>query len=345
MGEGGAKNWYEQRWFYRLMEMVPGILSWSVLIGPLFLAFFYPDLVAAGVLVFDLYWLFKALEVGWRLWVGYRKIKADAQVNYMEKLKNLTENETAEPKKKWQDLWQVVLLPSYNEGVEIIKPSIESYLRADYPKERIIVVLALEERAGEELNKQRAILRETYKDKFADFLIYTHPDGIAGELKGKSANATWATKQLVKYLAEKKIDFSDVLLSNFDCDTRVHPQYFANMSYKYLIAKNRMQKTYQPIPMFNNNIWDIPLLTRTVAISASFWQIIESTRSYRMVNFSSQAMCLQTLIDIDFWDVTIVSEDSRQYYRAFFYFGGDHEVIPLYTPVYMDAVLSDNFWK
>jgi hypothetical protein len=345
MSKNNVKNWYEQRWFYRIMEMVPGFLSWGMLLGPLALAFYYPDLVAIWVLVFDLYWLFKALEVGWRLILGYRKIRDDAKVNYFLKLKNLKESDISCPKKKWNDLWQVVLLPSFNEGIEIIRPSIESYLKSDYPKERIIIVMALEERAGQELNRQREVLKDYYKDKFADFLIYIHPDGIKGELKGKSANATWATKQFVKYLDEKKIDYSDVLLSNFDCDTRVHPQYFANLSYKYLIAKNRIQKTYQPIPMFNNNIWDIPLLTRTVAISASFWQIIESTRSYRMVNFSSQAMSLQALVDINFWDVTIVSEDSRQYYRAMFHYGGDHEVIPLYTPVYMDAVLSDNFWK
>lgn len=339
------KNWFEERWFYRVLEIIPGFLSWSMLLGPLLLAFFYPDLVAIWVIVFDLFWLFKAIEVGWRLTVGYLRIRQDDKVDYFELLKKLDVKQVPGEKINWEDIYHVVLMPSYNEGVEIIRPSIWSYLEANYPKDKIIIVLALEERAGAEINKRGEVLKKEFGHKFFDFLVTYHPDGLVGEIKGKSANATWATKKLITFLNSKNIDPRQVLVSNFDCDTRVHPQYFANLSYKYLTASKRKQKTYQPIPMFNNNIWDIPIITRTVAISASFWQIVESTRSYRMVNFSSQAMSLESLMEIDFWDKTIVSEDSRQYYRAMFKYGGDHEVIPLYTPVYMDAVLADGFWN
>jgi len=340
-----SQSWIDARWFYRLLEVIPGTLSWSTLLLPIILSIWWPQFVALWVILFDLYWLFKGFEVGYRLVAGYIRIRRDEKVDYFAKLKRLKPADIPGDALAWQDVYHVVLLPSYNEEVEIIRPSIESYISAKYPKDKIIVVLALEERAGEELNKRGDILRQQFKDKFADFLVYVHPDGVPGEIKGKSANATYAAKNLKKYLDKKKIDYNRVIVSNFDCDTRVHPQYFANLSYKYLTTPRRTRKTYQPIPMFNNNIWDIPLLTRTVSISASFWQIIESTRSYRMVNFSSQAMSMQTLVEIDYWDVTIVSEDSRQYYRALFHYDGDHEVIPMYTPVYMDAVLSDGFWR
>lgn len=339
------KNWVDSVWFYRFLEIIPAVLSWSMLIVPPVLSIFNPQAVAVWVILFDLYWLFKALEFGFRLVKGYLLIKNEEKIDYFGKLKSLKAIDVSGGKMKWNDIYHVVLLPSYNEGIEIIRPSLDSYLAAKYPKDKIIVVLALEERAGDELNKRGELLKKMYKDKFGDFLVYIHPDGLVGELKGKSANATWAMRQFKKYLDKRKIDYERVIVSNFDCDTRTHPQYFANLSYKYLIVDRRTRKTYQPLPMFNNNIWDIPILTRTVAISASFWQMIEATRSYRMVNFSSQAMSMKTLVDIDFWDVTIVSEDSRQYYRAMFYYGGDHEVIPLYTPVYMDAVLSDGFWR
>ncbi len=343
--EKSIKKYYETRWFYRLMEMVPGLLSWSMLLGPFVLAFFNAELVAVWVIVFDLYWLFKAIEVGYRLITGYLNIRNDRKNDYFKMCKELKNIQLTDKKVDWNDIYHVILLPSYNEGIEIIRPSLESYLNSKYPKDRLIVVMALEERAGKEMNKRGEVLKKEYEDKFAGFFVTEHPDGIEGEMKGKSANATWAIKSILKNIEDMGLDTDQILVSNFDCDTRTHPQYFANLTYKYLTAERRTRKTYQPIPMFNNNIWDIPILTRTVAISASFWQIIESTRSYRMVNFSSQAMCLKTLIDIDFWDVTIVSEDSRQYYRAMFKYEGDHEVIPMYTPVYMDAVLSDGFWK
>ncbi len=337
-------NWINSRWFYRLLETIPGILSWGVLLLPMILSVFHPHLVAVWVIIFDLYWLFKAFEIAGRLVIGYVQMRRDWQNDYLSLLKKVKKSEQRDMPLDWQDIYHVVLLPSYNEGVEIIRPSLESYLAADYPKDRIIIVLALEERVGKKLNERGKILEKEYKDKFADFLIFVHPDGIAGELKGKSANATWAGRRLKEYLDEKKIDYERVLVSNFDCDTRVHRQYFANLSYKYLLAERRTHKSYQPIPIFNNNIWDVPFITRTMAFSSSFWQIVESTRSYRMVNFSSQAMSMKTLVDIDFWDVTVVSEDSKQYYRAMFKYEGDHEVIPLLTPVYMDAVLAGSLW-
>lgn len=311
---------------------------------PAVLSLFDAHLVAIWVIIFDLYWLFKAFEIAGRLIIGYYNMSQDWKVDYLMKVKTLRLEDQVDTPIKWRDIYHVVLLPSYNEGVEIIRPSLDSYLAADYPKDRIIIVLALEERVGAEVNKRGKVLEKEYRDQFADFLIFVHPDGISGELKGKSANATWAGRQLKKYLDEKKIAYDRVIVSNFDCDTRVHKQYFANLTYKYLTAERRTRKSYQPIPIFNNNIWDVPFITRTMAFSSSFWQIVESTRSYRMVNFSSQAMSMKTLVDIDFWDVKVVSEDSKQYYRAMFKYEGDHEVIPLLTPVYMDAVLADSLW-
>lgn len=340
-----TKSWIDARWFYRLLEIIPGTLSWGTLLLPVILSIWWPELVALWIILFDLYWLFKGFEMAYRLIKGFLKVRQEDKIDYFSKLKKLTESEIANPKMKWEDIYHVVLLPSYNEPAGLIRESIESYLQAKYPKDKIIVVLALEERAGEKLNKRGDVLQREFRDKFADFLVYVHPDGVVGELKGKSANATYAGRQLQHYLDEKGINYNQVILSNFDCDTRVHPQYFANLSYKYLTTKRRTRKTYQPIPMYSNNIWDVPVLTRTVSLSTSFWQMIEGTRSYRMVNFSSQAMSMKTLVDIDFWDVTIVSEDSKQYYRAMFKYGGDHEVIPIFTPVYMHAVLADSFWQ
>jgi len=312
---------------------------------PLVFSFFNPQLVAVWVIIFDLYWLFKAVEIGGRLIIGYRMMKREQKIDYFTILKKLTKAEIPGGVWGWQDIYHVVILPSYNETEEIIVPSLDSYLAAKYPKEKIIIVLALEERAGEELNKRGERLKARYQDKFGDFLITIHPDNIVGEIKAKSANATWAGRRLREYLDEKKIDYEQVIVSNFDCDTRVHPQYFANLSYKYLLNEKRTRQSYQPIPIYNNNIWDVPLITRTIAFSSSFWQIVESTRSYRMVNFSSQAMSMKTLVDIDFWDVSVVSEDSKQYYRAMFKYAGDHSVIPILTPVYMDGVLAGSLWQ
>jgi len=201
----------------------------------------------------------------------------------------------------------------------------------------------MEKREGAVIYQKAQILKKEFGARFKKLLITYHPD-IVGELKAKGANSTWAARQLQKYLQAEKIPSEEVIVSTFDADTRTHQQYFANLAYKYIINPNRKFRTFQPIPLYSNNIWHVPIINRLVAFGSSFWQMIESTRPYRMVNFSSQAMGLQTLEEIDFWDTTIVSEDSRQYYRAFFKFKGHHRAIPIFSPVYMDAVLGKNLW-
>ncbi len=210
----------------------------------------------------------------------------------------------------------------------------------------MIFVLATEERAGTKFQKNAQILQKEFKDKFFDFLVSTHPDGLPGEIKAKGANVTWAAKKVIKpFLDEKKISYDNVIVSTFDADTRPNRQYFACVTYKYITNPNRTRRSYQPIPLYNNNIWDVPAFMRIVAFGASFWQMIESTRSYRLTNFSSHAMSFQTLVDINYWALDIVNEDSRQFWRAYFTFDGDHEVIPIFTPVYMDAVLAPGYLR
>ncbi len=245
----------------------------------------------------------------------------------------------------WDNIYHFVLLPTYGESFETMDASIASYKDADYPNSKIVVVVATEGREGEIAKEKAKKLSEKYKKTFHDFIITVHPDGISGELKAKGANIDWAGRKVQVYAKTHIIDPENIIVSAFDSDTRVHPKYFACLTYKYITNPDRDRRSFQPIPLFSNNIWETRSLMRLNALSSTFWQMIESTRPYRLVNFSSQAMSLKTLITVDFWDTSIVSEDSRQYYRAFFKFNGDHQAIPLFTPVYMDAILANTFWK
>lgn len=245
----------------------------------------------------------------------------------------------------WNEIVHAIFLAVYKEPAEVLIPSIDSVKNSNYPSDKVIIVMAMEERAGEEPIKMAQKLKEKYKGVFKDFLIYIHPDGIAGEIKGKGSNLYNAGKEFKNYLDGNNIRYDRVIVSAFDCDTRVSKEYLACVTYKYIINPERIHRTFQPIPLYSNNIWHVPAINRIVAFGSTFWQMVEATRSYRMVNFSSQAMSFQTLVDIDFWDRTIVSEDSKQYYRAFFRYGGNHQCVPIFTPVSMDAVKADTLWQ
>jgi len=91
----------------------------------------------------------------------------------------------------------------------------------------MIVVVAFEERAGEEALSRAKILEELYANKFFAYLTTIHPEGMEGEAKVKGANASWAAEEARLFLDEKGIEYENVIVSTFDSDTCVHPQYFA----------------------------------------------------------------------------------------------------------------------
>jgi hypothetical protein len=48
---------------------------------------------------------------------------------------------------------------------------------------------------------------------------------------------------------------------------------------------------------------------------------------------------------MNFWSTRTIVEDGHQYWRSYFHFKGDYSVIPIYVPIYQDAVLSDTYRK
>ena len=70
--------------------------------------------------------------------------------------------------------------------------------------------------------------------------------------------------------------------------------------------------------------------------------MVEASRPWRLINFSTHAYSLKMLEEMGYWSVDVVNEDSRQYWNAYFAFDGDHKVMPIYLPVHMDAVVASD---
>lgn len=141
------------------------------------------------------------------------------------------------------------------------------------------------------------------------------------------------------------IPLDRVIVSTADADARFSHPYFLCLSYHYAILPNRVQSCFQPITMYFNNLWNTPLFSRVIAFSSTFWQMNESVRDYRLVTFATHSMSLQTLVEIDYWCTDIVNEDSRQFFRAYFHYNGDFQVVPTFMPIYMDAVHVGSWWS
>ena len=255
----------------------------------------------------------------------------------LEKIKDQFEN--------WEEIIHVIMLPTATEPAEVIEPAIQALKDADFPKDRMIILLATEEREAEERRLAKVnYLKEKFAGVFRDFIVTTHIVRD-DEMKAKGSNATFAAKELAEYLENQKIDFKKVIFSNFDCDSVAHPQYFMALTYEYIIDPKRLQRSYQPLPMYHNNLWDTNAFVRMIVTGSSFWHIFQSTRTEGMVTFSSHSEPFDTLVKVNFWPTNMISEDSIIYWKCFCYYNGDYRVTPIYLPISLDAVLAENYWK
>ena len=244
----------------------------------------------------------------------------------------------------WHKVYHVIMLPTAIEAADNIRPAIQAALDSNYPKDKIIILLALEERENKEKRDEKnRILREEFSDKFFGFITTVHKVKD-NEMKCKASNTTYAAKKIKKYLEEKNIPLENVILSNLDCETRIHEQYLAALTYAYVTEPKRLRQAYQPLPMYHNNLWDTIAPVRIIVTGASLWQMVETMRPEHIVTFSSHSEPFKTIVDINYWPVNVISEDSLVFWNAYNYFDGDYKVQPIYLPASMDAVLGNSYW-
>jgi hypothetical protein len=108
---------------------------------------------------------------------------------------------------------------------------------------------------------------------------------------------------------------------------------------------NPYRASYQPIPVYFNNIWEAPFFSRVAASSNTFWQMMQQIRVEKLATYSSHSMTWKALTDIGFWSTNMVSEDSRIFWHCYLYYNCKYRVEPLYFPISMDSIKVRNTWK
>ncbi len=331
------------RMLYRLFEIFPGALSLGTLIGVFVFSWLFPFWVAIFIICFCFYYLLRTVYFSSHQVVGYIKTRRQLKKDWMRELKK-TPNTVGEKGKDWKKIYHMVFLPTYKEGKKIIEESINSILRAEYPKEKLIIILAVEDRAGEEFLQMAKEIEKKYKDEFYKFLTIIHQGNVAGEIAGKGSNVAHAAKEAKKLLDKLNISVNNVIVSNFDIDTKVYRQYFSCLTWYYLNEKNPDRASYQPVPVYHNNIWKVPFFSRLVSTSNTFWQMIQQERTEKMTTYSSHAVPGKVFFEVGY-PSNVVCDDSRIFWRSYLYYNGDYRVVPIYYLISMDAVDSPNFFK
>jgi len=356
----------EDRGFkYRLFEILPAVLTYLVLLSPIILGFLSPKVAAYFVIAYLLVWFFRSIGLDIRSLQGWKQLNEHKKLPWkklnadLEKLqvtvehppgwhaRNLTrvEKYIGVQRIKPSDLFHAIVIAFYNETRDVVEPTIQSVLDSDYDPKKMILIMAYEERGGEDVEKMAKALAKEYGHRFHYVEAVKHPKDLPGEVAGKGGNITYAGRRLQKYVEKEGMDPMRVLVTTLDSDNRPDKQYFGALTYTYCSTEEPRFASYQPVPMFLNNIWDAPAPMRVIATGNSFWNVILSVRPHMLRNFSSHAQPLGSLIDTDFWSVRTIVEDGHQYWRTWFRYDGRHEVYPIYVPIYQDAVLTESYRK
>ncbi|MCL1929602.1 glycosyltransferase family 2 protein [Candidatus Saccharibacteria bacterium] len=360
---------------YRFFEILPGALSYAVVLSIFISSLFEPFVAAILILVVVSIMFVKSVAMAASAIRGARSLEKSRKVNWAKLLKdlenpsemlfkraswlhskqfgmrqhvinlyNISQSEVKYPKPS--EIINLDMIAFYNEPYEVLEPTLISLAKSNYDvKKQLIVVIAYEQRGGAKAQATVKQIKKHWKGVFRELLFVEHPKDIPGEVVGKGPNLTYAGKYMAKWVKENGLDPENIIVTSQDCDNHPDPDYFAYLTYEWIVTPERQNMSFQPICVFTNNIWDVPAPMRVIATGNSFWNIISSMRPHSIRNFASHAQGMRGLIDMEFWSTRTIVEDGHQYWRSYFHFNGKYAVRPLYVAFGQDAVLSDGYVK
>src|SRR3989344_2580944 len=194
---------------HRSLSALPGAVSWTLILFPVWGSLFIPYAVAYFVLFFDVYWFYRSFSLVVTAYVGSKKIKEAESKNWLELVNKLPDFEKVN---------HIVIIPNYKETEEKLRRIVGTIAAQTYPLKRIYVVLAMEKRE-EAAQKKAQILAKDFTDTFGGIYTTYHPD-TPGEVKGKSSNESYAAKEINKILIDSNIiDVNFATATTADADS------------------------------------------------------------------------------------------------------------------------------
>lgn len=323
------------RRLYRFLEIIPGVASWGFLIG-LVLASIYASFFAAYfIIAFAVFWVLKTIFLSYHVRHNWKRLKHHMELDWQQLVERF----------RYDHFYHLVIFPFYQEPREVLEGALKGLLQATYDPKKLIVVLAAEGRAGEAAETLAYEMEKKYSAQFGHFLVAIHPADTPGEIAGKGSNTHYALQQVrAKVVDVQKIPYRHIITSIFDVDTVIYPEYFNCLMWHFLTVEHPYKSAFQPVPLFTNNLWDAPALSRVMAMSSTFWQMIMQERPEKAATFSSHSVSFQALYEIGYGQANVVSEDSRIFWNLLIANNGNFAVVSLSYPIAMDATIAPTFF-
>ncbi|OGG08124.1 hypothetical protein A3D05_05295 [Candidatus Gottesmanbacteria bacterium RIFCSPHIGHO2_02_FULL_40_24] len=321
--------------WHRLFEISFPLLTWLTVTLPLWLSPFHPAVVAYFLLTFAVYFFYKSLTVTIYSTWSYLKLRKMSHINW---------SKLAKTEKDFKKLYHAVIITNYKENTEKVSLTLEKLALQDFPRKRMIIILAMEKREGEEAQKRANKLLTKFKSRFLEMGVTFHP--VSGnEVVGKASNSAWAAKFLSYRIRKLGIDPDFVTVTSCDADSLIPPKYFSYLSYLFLTDKDRYYHFYWAPVLLYSNFWEVPLPVRVQATISSIIRLSALAKPSSLIQISTYSLSLKMLQNIGYWDTNIIPEDWHIFLQAFFTYGDKVRTMPIYLIITRDAVNSYTFWS
>ena len=323
---------------YRIWEMIPGFLAWSVIFFPIWGSVVVPKAVAYFVIAFLVYWLYLSFKSAVLAIVGYFKIRLAEKTNWKELYEKNKQNGWLDRK----DIEHVVIISSYKESLEVIEMAVGSLAKqTEIDLKKLQVVIGQEERAGKE-NNQKTIdyFSKKYKGVFGSLMFTEHPANIPGEVAGKHTNERWAAQEFKRLMISTggRFKMEYCTLTSCDVDTIFNPKYLSALTYKFAGDSKRYLKFWQSPIFWHHNINEVPAPIRIVGTMGNIIQIANIQEPDGLFfNYSCYSASFKIIDQAGYWDPDMIPEDWHIFLQTFFKTGGKTSVEPIFLPTIVDA--------
>jgi hypothetical protein len=354
MSETRYKKVYDlNSWSFKVLSVVPGVITIFLLTSPIWASIFgFPQLVLYYITFLAVFWVFKSITASVGNFVAFSRMQKTLATDWNEKIEKLPfEKDLATDylPKTYDDFNHAVMIPFYKEDYETLSTTMKALADSEYDtKNKVYVVLAVEESGGPEAEENAKRLQKDFKDSFKTIRYYIHPKDIPGEVKGiAGANLRFAAREFVKEVTAEGLKIENFLVTKFDSDLRVHSKFLSALTFKYLTTRDRYHCFFSPaIMLYSNNYWNVPILMRVISSSITLatmseWITAKNTKQ----SFSCYSFNLHLLDRIDYWDPRIGVDDTSFYWNAYLHLDGRFRGEEFYVPTYMDAVHAGDFVK
>ena len=138
----------------RALEILPGFVSWNLILFPYWGIFLVPEFVAYFVLAFNVYWFYQSLTVALSATISHLRIQASMKYDWVGDLVSFPD---------WQKVHNAVIITTYKEPLHILERTLAALANQTLPTKQITICLAMEEHEDkEDREKKVTYLRKKF---------------------------------------------------------------------------------------------------------------------------------------------------------------------------------------